>query len=247
MSGNNFEVYSPPQSVPNRFTWLPHSISLSAFYSLSFSYASKLDSHIWLFIWLVASSIKSNTDQPPLMAVSRKMHMSQWMYCRGMVAWGVTGVKGSQDSMIWMQHLQSNYLVIPGVSVIIGMISNLLRLTSAGYQCNHIHFSPLCRDARPVVLFANSQLSLLVLVYLVNSRTQPRIYPEWKAHRPEVQCWSTCHGDCWGWHRRISLVQLWHPTPWSETGRSDWMIPGHAPLLRVWSCLSFHPAAGKST
>ena len=76
--------------------------------------------------------------------------MSEYMSCRGSVAREVVGVKGFRANLHLMQLWQSHFLVILGESVIVGEISQALRLTSANRRCHNTWLSALRRDACPV-------------------------------------------------------------------------------------------------
>jgi len=173
---NFLKVYSRPPSVRNSFTCLPKSISLRTFHSLNLSRASDWNFNMYSSVCLVASSMKSSMDQPPLIAVSRGLHMFECTRCRSSVAWeDVFGVMGFRANLYLIQHLHLHIPVIFGVSVTtFSKISKAFRPMCARQQCYNICFYVSCRDAWRVGICASRQLSLSILGYLVETGARSR-------------------------------------------------------------------------
>jgi len=248
-SVNFLKVDSPPPFVRNRFTCLPDSISLAAFHYMTFSRASDSYFNMYSSLCLVPSSMKSSIYQPPPMAVPSGLHMSECTSCSGSVAWEVVfRVKGFRPNLHLLQYSQLHLLGISGpVAMTFGKLSKAFRPACTMQWCDNIFFSASCRHACPVFLSARRQLSMLTLVYLVDSGARYRTRSRTRPHRPEVQSQPTCHDNCRGCNCSDSPVQLWRPSQWSETVRWDRMIAANALLFEVWSFLSFHLVVDKST
>jgi hypothetical protein len=71
-----------------------------------------------------------------------------------------------------MELLRLLLLGIPEALKIVSKISKALSAMCAKWQYHYIHFLVLCRDLYPVILRGIRQLTLSIIVYLVESQTR---------------------------------------------------------------------------
>jgi hypothetical protein len=142
---------------------------------LNFSKASDLYVNTYSLVCPVAPSLKSSISRPPPNAVARGPHMAGCTSCRGSVEQEVVDVKGFRANLHLMQHSESHFPVILGVSLMVGRISNALRPTYARRQCHNMRVAASCQDACPIVLRAR-RLLWSISMYSVDSGARSRMH-----------------------------------------------------------------------
>jgi hypothetical protein len=165
------EVYPTPPCVQNHFNCVLNSFCLSALLSVSFTRASNLYFDMYSSVCLVVLLIKGSIYQPPLMAASNGLHMSECTNCSGCLAWEVVfRVKGHWVNLRWMQVSQLHFLVISAASATtFHKIFNALRQTCTKLCCINICISASCWVAWSVSICTSRQLSLTESVNWVDS------------------------------------------------------------------------------